>query len=986
MVENRSTDCVDQCALAGCSATLVGDGVCHPMCVGCDRGNQARCAKNPFTGAKIHAECRDGYCDEHTVGTPLSNGAPCTTLTIGERLNTTKKDAEDGGDCKGQCNPGCAAPMVGDGLCQAACNVTQCGYDDDDCIPTEDECAAGCPRSWQGDGICDAACRNADCGDDHGDCEGQCAPGCEESMRSNGICDEECMNKDCQFDSLDGVNGGCGLLCGDEGCLEAIDIGNGVCEPACRRPGCSGEDAQDCAGLCAPGCESWMKGDLQCDADCNVPDCDNDGGDCFECSTGCTVDMRGDGWNCDPECNVAACDYDALPSVPGREVSDCEQRRRVSEQKPVVAAVAKPAVRSYARRSLYEPSKLKVSKDPDECRLYKSSFCIDIDSEYRCNANAGGAGTTCDDTCDEATGCTPYKNMPAKEKANCFVLKTIPACFCVTKLKDIALEDGFGKALQYIQTQERDLCYDTITNLMLLQFLGVFSAVVVVIVNTLLKIVLKMLAKFEKHSSLSEEQAALAVKLFACMFINMGLISLLVNANLEEFGIYRICLDPSEMKNEENAAENVEVEEVESTYYYATSGDGTDGDGDGDGESRTNLSCLDSFGIPLLQGKFNDFDRQWHAVVGTQMQMTMFINVFVPHAAPMLQYFLILPLKRMLTAKSQITQRDLNALYEGPEFNMAINVPNTLVVLYTCMMYSSGMPTLILVAMFSFLISFWVDKFMLLRMYKKPPQYDAALTKRVVGLLPTALFLKMCFGVWFFGNSQVMRSSLIGGLEGATYCDDPDTPELNEWNMAPAESDDAVSSSGGIPCEIHQYEEEMKAYWPMGFGVIFSKLIRSSSMAMFVMLGLFASLFFIYKVLGRQLEKLLFGLAKRLVFLATAGKVNLTLGGGGGQEWNPPFVGEFCKQLEVGDKLPTAAEQKMGWSTEPEQDKSVRKVGRDLNKAPLQIMKTKKFVEGDNAGALKRTFEVIADAGIYTYNIEGNPKYKAAYLLAKGNN
>ena len=76
----------------------------------------------------------------------------------------------------------------------------------------------------------------------------------------------------------------------------------------------------------------------------------------------------------------------------------------------------------------------------------------------------------------------------------------------------------------------------------------------------------------------------------------------------------------------------------------------------------------------------------------------------------------------------------------------------------------------------------------------------------------------------------------------------------------------------------------------------------------------------------------------------------------------------------------------MGWSTEPEQDKSVRKVGRDLNKAPLQIMKTKKFVEGDNAGALKRTFEVIADAGIYTYNIEGNPKYKAAYLLAKGNN
>ena len=108
------------------------------------------------------------------------------------------------------------------------------------------------------------------------------------------------------------------------------------------------------------------------------------------------------------DCNVAECGYDGGDCL-GATTGRVRGRRSLRGSIAAEPVSAKPVTRDYSRRKLTgdEPSKFKVSKDPDECRLYKSSYCMDIDSLYRCNANPGGAGTTCNDNCDEATGCTP---------------------------------------------------------------------------------------------------------------------------------------------------------------------------------------------------------------------------------------------------------------------------------------------------------------------------------------------------------------------------------------------------------------------------------------------------------------------------------------------------------------------------------------------------------------------------------------------------
>lgn len=89
------------------------------------------------------------------------------------------------------CAEGCPSSWLGDKYCDAACNTTECDFDNGDCIGVTDTssqtrysswnsgksaykskyCASGCPDSWVGDKYCDRACNVASCGFDASDCD-----------------------------------------------------------------------------------------------------------------------------------------------------------------------------------------------------------------------------------------------------------------------------------------------------------------------------------------------------------------------------------------------------------------------------------------------------------------------------------------------------------------------------------------------------------------------------------------------------------------------------------------------------------------------------------------------------------------------------------------------------------------------------------------------------------------------------------------------
>jgi len=80
---------------------------------------------------------------------------------------------------------------LGDGTCDASCNVSACEFDKGDCAGAAEavtsdnkygsfdhhhphgsgrKCRRGCPSAWLGDGTCDERCNVVDCGYDAGDC------------------------------------------------------------------------------------------------------------------------------------------------------------------------------------------------------------------------------------------------------------------------------------------------------------------------------------------------------------------------------------------------------------------------------------------------------------------------------------------------------------------------------------------------------------------------------------------------------------------------------------------------------------------------------------------------------------------------------------------------------------------------------------------------------------------------------------------------
>ena len=106
---------------------------------------------------------------------------------------------------------GCPPHFINDGFCDEACDIPECDFDGDDCVPV---CADGCLQGWPGDGVCDKACDVEACNFDEGDCENNndkyCSKGCPYTWINDEYCDEACLVPECDYDGndCDGIDGG----------------------------------------------------------------------------------------------------------------------------------------------------------------------------------------------------------------------------------------------------------------------------------------------------------------------------------------------------------------------------------------------------------------------------------------------------------------------------------------------------------------------------------------------------------------------------------------------------------------------------------------------------------------------------------------------------------------------------------------------------------------------------------------------------------
>jgi hypothetical protein len=178
-----------------------------------------------------------------------------------------------------------------------------------------------------------------------------------------------------------------------------------------------------------------------------------------------------------------------------------------------------------------------------------------------------------------------------------------------------------------------------------------------------------------------------------------------------------------------------------------------------------------SSSFPLFTGAYDDLDPGWYANVGVTILFYMIINILTPHANALISYF-ITCLKRCCDKctcnkkkTSLRTRKDYIGLYTGPDFNVGMRYSQILTTVFVVLMYSSGIPLLYVTCFFYFVITYWIDKWLLLRLYRSPPHFDLNISKMFNIIILIAIIFHFSFGIWIYGNSQILTNSNSTFLE-----------------------------------------------------------------------------------------------------------------------------------------------------------------------------------------------------------------------------
>ena len=144
-------------------------------------------------------------------------------------------------------------------------------------------------------------------------------------------------------------------------------------------------------------------------------------------------------------------------------------------------------------------------------------------------------------------------------------------------------------------------------------------------------------------------------------------------------------------------------------------------------------------------------------MVGAQIIVVSALSAATPALAPALASAQA-RLRRSLrccwpaAARRAVTQRPFSRAWvaAGGEFGLAERYGLLLTATFGCLAFASGMPILLLVAALVALLTYWADRYHLLRLARRPPPYSGRLGRTALNSLEFALLLHLLVGIWMY--------------------------------------------------------------------------------------------------------------------------------------------------------------------------------------------------------------------------------------------
>jgi len=175
--------------------------------------------------------------------------------------------------------------------------------------------------------------------------------------------------------------------------------------------------------------------------------------------------------------------------------------------------------------------------------------------------------------------------------------------------------------------------------------------------------------------------------------------------------------------------------------------------------------------FPLFTGDYSDLTSSWFNNVGATFLFYMFLNILTPHSNSLIQYLTKVIMRqcdkqinkwKKYTKKK--SRKEYIDLYTGPEFNIGMRYSQIMTTIFAVLIYSSGIPLLYLCCFLFFVLTYWIDKWLVLRLYKSPPHIDLYVTKLFNIILLFAIIIHFVFAIWIYGNENYLSNTVNSGL------------------------------------------------------------------------------------------------------------------------------------------------------------------------------------------------------------------------------
>ncbi|CAI2383860.1 unnamed protein product [Moneuplotes crassus] len=250
-------------------------------------------------------------------------------------------------------------------------------------------------------------------------------------------------------------------------------------------------------------------------------------------------------------------------------------------------------------------------------------------------------------------------------------------------------------------------CQEYMENEIFRYLVNIAVALLVSVINILIKICFNVLSKFERYKAVTHLNGAIMRKTFISTFINMGLLYLLINANFRSSGFV-----------------------------------------------RTIASGLPGGKKYFFNGDYDDLNRDWYSKVAISiivLSLTNLVSVVIGAAINETINWI----KRKYFAKRQTLQHDMNACMDGNVFTISTKYSTTLALIFVTIIYFGPVPLLVVICCMYLTTNYWLDKFIFVRFCKIPPYTGPSMHISVLRYLPISLMLHCIFSMWAYGSPEV---------------------------------------------------------------------------------------------------------------------------------------------------------------------------------------------------------------------------------------